>query len=105
MIRYSCDLCKRELDPEDDLRYVVKMEEIYAALAPRDTANEEERLRPLQEIQDVLERLGRRRERRHRRGRVPATAVRSLPGVPQAVPRESAGAQSAAVKAVGFSKN
>ena len=26
MIRYSCDLCKRSLDSEHDLRYVVKME-------------------------------------------------------------------------------
>ena len=31
MIRYSCDLCHRELDSESDLRYVVKME-IFAAM-------------------------------------------------------------------------
>lgn len=55
MIRYSCDCCKRELDPEDDLRYVVKVE-VYAAFDP--VTNEEEDDRDhLQEIQDILERL------------------------------------------------
>ena len=43
MIRYSCDLCKRDLDPEDDLRYVVKME-VYAAFDP--AAGERRRRRP-----------------------------------------------------------
>jgi hypothetical protein len=33
MIRYSCDLCKRELDSQQDLRYVVKIE-VYAAFDP-----------------------------------------------------------------------
>ena len=33
MIHYTCDLCKRELDCEDSLRYVVKME-VYAAFDP-----------------------------------------------------------------------
>ena len=33
MIHYSCDLCKRLIDPEDDLRYVVKIE-VYAAVDP-----------------------------------------------------------------------
>ena len=33
MIRFTCDLCKREIDPEGDLRYVVKIE-IYASLDP-----------------------------------------------------------------------
>ena len=33
MIRYSCDMCRRELDPQEDLRYVVKME-VYAAFDP-----------------------------------------------------------------------
>lgn len=59
MIRYSCDLCKRELDPESDLRYVVKME-IYAAFDPAaagDGDDDDERDH-LQEIQDILERLG-----------------------------------------------
>lgn len=55
MIRYTCDLCKRELDPEEDLRYVVKME-VYAAFDPS-TVAEDEDCDHLQEIQDILERL------------------------------------------------
>jgi hypothetical protein len=55
MIRYSCDLCQRNLAAEEDLRYVVKVE-VFAALSP--TASDEEDDRDhLQEIQDVLERL------------------------------------------------
>ena len=51
MIRYSCDLCKRELDSKHDLRYVVKME-VFAAM---DTATDEDDDNdPLQEIQDIL---------------------------------------------------
>jgi hypothetical protein len=56
MIRYSCDLCKRELDPEEDLRYVVKME-IYAAFDPASSAEEDDDRDHLQEIQDILERM------------------------------------------------
>jgi hypothetical protein len=55
MIRYSCDLCKRQLDPQEDLRYVVKME-IYAAFDPVTDQDEDDRDH-LQEIQDILERL------------------------------------------------
>ena len=53
MIRFTCDLCKREIDPEEDLRYVVKLE-IYAAFDP--LALEEDDRDHLQEIQDILER-------------------------------------------------
>ncbi len=57
MIRYYCDLCKRELDPGEDLRYVIKME-VYAALDPPASATEDENDRDhLEEIQDILERL------------------------------------------------
>ncbi len=55
MIRYSCDMCKRELDPDEDLRYVVKME-VYAAFDPT-SADEDDDRDHLQEIQDILERL------------------------------------------------
>ncbi len=55
MIRYSCDCCKRELDPDHDLRYVVKIE-VYAAFDPA-TNDEEDDRDHLQEIQDILERL------------------------------------------------
>ena len=53
MIRFTCDLCKREIDPEGDLRYVVKIE-IYASLDPM--VLEEDDRDHLQEIQDILER-------------------------------------------------
>lgn len=54
MIRYVCDLCKRDLDPED-LRYVVKME-VSAAMDPVSIEEDGDRDH-LQEIQEVLERL------------------------------------------------
>ncbi len=56
MIRYSCDLCKRELNPDADLRYVVKME-VYAALDPPMADEVDDDRDHLQEIQDILERL------------------------------------------------
>lgn len=56
MIRYSCDLCKRELDPQDDLRYVVKME-VYAAFDPVAVDEDVEDRDHLEEIQDILERI------------------------------------------------
>ena len=55
MIRYTCDLCKRDLDPEDDLRYVVKIE-ISAVFDPIDDSVDEDRDH-LQEVHDILERL------------------------------------------------
>lgn len=55
MIHYSCDLCKRPLDPESDLRYVVKME-VYASLDPMDDALDDDQDH-LEEIQDILERM------------------------------------------------
>jgi len=56
MIRYSCDLCGRSLDPRDDLRYVVKME-IYAAMDPSVADESEDDRDHLQDVQDVLERM------------------------------------------------
>jgi hypothetical protein len=57
MIRYSCDLCGADLDPQDDLRYVVKME-VYAAFDPMSSDGEDESDRDhLEEIQEILERL------------------------------------------------
>ncbi len=55
MIHYSCDCCKRPLDPERDLRYVVKME-VYAAMDPTDDEIDGDRDH-LQEIQDILQRM------------------------------------------------
>lgn len=56
MIRYTCDLCKREIDPQNDLRYVVKME-IYAAMEPAASEEDEDDRDHLEEIQDILERM------------------------------------------------
>lgn len=56
MIHYSCDLCRRELDPNDDLRYIVKIE-VSAAFDPTATYDDEDDRNHLQEIQDILERL------------------------------------------------
>ena len=55
MIHYSCDHCKRPLDPENDLRFVVKME-LYASLDPTDDGLDGDE-DPLQEIHDILERV------------------------------------------------
>ena len=55
MIHYTCDLCRRELDPDEDLRYVVKIE-VRAAFDPV-VADEEGDRDHLGEIQDLLERL------------------------------------------------
>lgn len=55
MIHYTCDLCKRDLDPEADLRFVVRIE-ISAAFDPIDGDGDDDR-DYLQEIQDILERL------------------------------------------------
>lgn len=56
MLRYRCDLCHRDLDPEEDLRYVVKME-VYAAFDPMANDEESDDRNHLQEIQDILEQL------------------------------------------------
>ena len=56
MLRYRCDLCHRDLDPEEDLRYVVKME-VYAAFDPIANDDECDDRNHLQEIQDILEQL------------------------------------------------
>lgn len=55
MLRYSCDLCGRDLDAHDDLRYVVKME-VYAAFDAACDEEEDDRDH-LQEVQDILERM------------------------------------------------
>ena len=55
MIRYTCDLCKRDLDPQHDLRYKVKIE-IAAVFDPIDESPDDDRDH-LQEIHDMLERM------------------------------------------------
>jgi hypothetical protein len=55
MIHFVCDVCKSPLDPDRDLRYVVRME-VYAALGdgPADIDNDRDHLA---EIHDILERM------------------------------------------------
>jgi hypothetical protein len=56
MIRYTCDLCKRELDSHNDLRYVVKVE-VFAAFDPAAVDSDEDDRDHLEEIQDILEHM------------------------------------------------
>lgn len=56
MIRYSCDLCRRDLDPVDDVRYEVKIE-VSAALDPQDCDDPDDDRDHLQEINELLQHL------------------------------------------------
>ena len=56
MIHFSCDLCKRPLDPEDDLRYVVKLE-VYAAFDPLQIDDRDDDRDNLQDLNEILERI------------------------------------------------
>lgn len=56
MIHYSCDCCKRLIDGEDDLRYVVKME-IYAAMDPVEASAADDDRDHLLEMQEILQRM------------------------------------------------
>lgn len=54
MIHYTCDRCKRLLDPTEDLRYVVKME-VYAAMDPAGADSIEDDRDHLLEVHQILE--------------------------------------------------
>lgn len=56
MIHYSCDRCKRILDPEEDQRYVIKVE-VFAAMDPLEMDEMDDDRDHLSEIEDILERL------------------------------------------------
>ncbi len=56
MIHYSCDRCKRAINPEEDLRYVVKLE-VQAAMEPIEADEYEDDRDHLLEVQEILERL------------------------------------------------
>ena len=52
MIHFSCDLCGTEIDPRNDLRYVVKLE-VYAAC---DESSQTDSGRDtFQELQEILQ--------------------------------------------------
>ena len=56
MIHYTCDRCRRVLDPAEALRYVVKME-VYAVMDAVDDENAPEDDRDhLLEVHEILER-------------------------------------------------
>lgn len=57
MIHYSCDLCKRELSPSDDLRFVVRMQ-LSQEVEPQGTGESEDDRDYLDELQDMLARMG-----------------------------------------------
>jgi len=56
MIHYSCDLCKRPLDAENELRYVVKLE-VYAAFDPLSVDDAEADRDNLHDLHEILERM------------------------------------------------
>lgn len=56
MIHYSCDRCKRRLDPHEDLRYTVKME-ACAFMDSADAGEQEDDRDHLLEIHEIIERL------------------------------------------------
>jgi hypothetical protein len=55
MIHFSCDRCKREIDPDTELRYVVRLE-VQAMMEPSEIDVEDDRDHLL-EVQDILARL------------------------------------------------
>lgn len=56
MIRYICDMCGRDIDPEENGHYIVNIE-VRPALHPRSSAEGEEEIDHLEELQRLLENL------------------------------------------------
>lgn len=56
MIHYSCDRCKRLIDPEVDVRYVVRLE-VQAIMEPLDADDLDDERDHLLEIQEMLDQL------------------------------------------------
>jgi hypothetical protein len=56
MIHYTCDRCKRVIDPEQELRYIVRME-IEAAMDPVHEQEVSDDRDHLLEIDEILERV------------------------------------------------
>lgn len=56
MLHYSCDRCKRIINPEVDLRYVVKLE-VEAAMEAVEVDEFEDDRDHLLEVQEILERM------------------------------------------------
>lgn len=56
MIHYSCDRCKRVLDPQNDLRYTVRVE-VQAVMDPLNDYESDDDRDHLMEIEEILERV------------------------------------------------
>ncbi|QDU55740.1 hypothetical protein [Aeoliella mucimassa] len=56
MIHFTCDCCKRIIDLEHEVRYIVRME-VFAAVDGVESAMDDDR-DYLQEIEDILNRDG-----------------------------------------------
>jgi hypothetical protein len=56
MIHYSCDRCRKTIDPQDEVRYIVNLE-VHAAIEPVDLDEDEDDRDYLEEIQEILEKL------------------------------------------------
>jgi len=56
MIHFTCDRCKRVIDPEQELRYVVRME-IEAVMDPIHEHEPQDDRDHLLEIDEILERV------------------------------------------------
>ena len=56
MIHYSCDRCKRELDPSQELRYIVKLD-AQVAMEPLEDQESPDDRDYLEEVQELLEEL------------------------------------------------
>ena len=56
MIHFTCDRCKRVIDPEQELRYVVRME-IEAVMDPIHESEPQDDRDHLLEIDEILERV------------------------------------------------
>lgn len=102
MIRYSCDLCKRDLDPQHDLRYVVKME-IFAAMDG--PAGEDDDNDHFQEIQDILERLDDAEDDQIGEEVCQQLRFDLCPECRRKFVKNPLGRENFAAKVVGFSKN
>jgi|YNPMSStandDraft_1061717.scaffolds.fasta_scaffold98369_1 hypothetical protein len=56
MLRYFCDLCGREIDPESEPHFVVRIE-VHPSLKPPSPKELEEEIDHLEELQQLLENL------------------------------------------------
>ncbi len=56
MIHYACDRCKRVIDPEDDVRYVVRLE-VQAIMGSLEMDDDPDDHDHLLEVHEILERI------------------------------------------------